>query len=235
MARPSYARPAARSTIRFLAAAALLSAGAARSAPPDFSSGGFVFGVEYGPGFWLLDRASLAAQVPGHAADVDAFVSDLQTSHTVSLRARYSILGHVSIGGDVTATGWNLADVTRGGGGAVVATIAWHPLQLVFALLHRDPRPVGLDLSTGFGVGYGLAGQRRGMDGLVYQWTLDVDWFFNRWFALGTYVRGTFLDWANLYLNFATRAQPGNTVPLPAHSGGSFWTFGLALVFRFGD
>jgi hypothetical protein len=238
MASASYARPARGSTIRFLAVAWLWWAGAASAAGtsvPAFGSGGFVLALEYGPGFWTMSRDALVAQAPGHAADVDLFLGGLQTSHTLTLRARYSILGHVSVGGDLTATGWNLFDASRGGGGFVAGTVAWHPLMLLFALLKQEPRPVGLDLSTGFGLGYGLVGQARGMDGLVYEWTFTADWFFTRYFALGAFVRGVFLDFSNLYLNFLDRSAAGNTIPLPAHSGGSFWTFGVALEFRAGD
>jgi len=201
---------------------------------PDFGSGGLAVAVEYGPGFWSLSREALLRQAPTHAADVDAFLADLQDTHTLSLQVRYSIKGHVSLGGDLTATGWNLADVTRGGGGFVTGTLAWHPLQLVYALL-QEPRALGLDLSTSFGAGYGLAGQRRGMDGAVFEWAFTADWFFTRFFSLGAFVRGVFLDWSSLYVNFANRGVAGNTIPLPEHSGGSFWTFGGSLTFRAGD
>jgi hypothetical protein len=190
--------------------------------------------VEYGPGTWSLSRQTLVKQAPTHAADLDAFLADLQGTHTLTLRVRYSILGHVSLGGDLTATGWNLSTDSRGGAGFFTGAVSWHPLALVHALL-KEPRTLGLDVSTGFGVGYGLGGQRRGMDGLVGEWTLGAEWYFTSFLGVGAFVRGVFLDWSNLYLNFAKRSVAGNTIPLPDHSGGSFWTFGVALVFRAGQ
>ena len=50
-----------------------------------------------------------------------------------------------------------------------MGTVTWHPLQLVF--LKKEVRPIPIDFGTYFGLGYGIAGERRGMDGIVYEWT----------------------------------------------------------------
>lgn len=215
--------------------ALMLTATLGSASEPDFGSGGFVFSARYGPGYWSFSPSALVSQVPDHEADVRAFVGDLQVSHAAALRAQYTILGHVSLGADLTASGWNIAQPSMGGAGFLTGFVGWHPFELLFALLEKRPRPVPLDLHTTFGVGYGLAGQRRGMDGLLFEWGLGLDYFATRYFAVGAFVRGVFFAWEKLYLNYFERAVPGNTVLLPGGSGGSFWTFGLSLSFRAGD
>ena len=207
--------------------AVALAAGTAWADPPKFSQGGFVFSVDYGPGIWALDRAHLAAQVTDPLAGI--FISDAQSTHTVALSAGYNIKGHASLGASFTATGWNVFNPDRGGAGFLTGFVAWHPLELVW--MNKEQRPFPLDASTSFGVGYGIAGQRTGMDGLVLQWALKVDYFFARYFGVGLFVRGTFLEWNKFYTNFNDRIGPD----LPNGSGGAFWHLGLALHFRAGD
>lgn len=230
--------------------AALVAGGAARAEPPDFSEGGFVFSLQYGPGYWNLDRARLAQQIdkscpnttncqagPG---DADArLLTDVAVSpsHAVGIRLGYNIKGHASINVDFIATGWNIFDANRGGGGFLVGSLAWHPMELFF--LNKEKRPIGLDVSTGFGAGYGILGgggtPARGMDGLVLEWNFSADYFFTRFFGLGLFVKGAFLQYDKWYIDYDQRAVQGNTVKLPGGSGGAFWTFGLQLHFRAGD
>ncbi|MEW6431579.1 MAG: hypothetical protein AB1730_08710 [Myxococcota bacterium] len=234
MVRLFYSRASLVSTFRLVAVVAALAAGPGRAAePPTFSQGGFIFALQYGPGFWLVNEAALGAQAGAGYANV--FVSDLVTSHTLSLSAKYVILGHASIGVDFTATGWDVFSSNRGGAGFLVGTVGWHPLELVFKLLEYEKRPVTFDVSTWVGLGYGIAGERLGSDGLTVEWGVTFDWFFTRFFALGTFARGAFLKWNSLYLDFNNRDVPGNTVPLPNGLGGAFWTLGLSLTFRAGD
>jgi hypothetical protein len=228
-----YSRAFVFSTFRWVVLTLLVTAGSARAAPPKFSEGGFIFSAQYGPGFWNVNQAALAAQVGESFASV--FVGDLQTSHTLSLKAAYVILGHASVGVDFTATGWDVLSSNRGGAGFIVGTVAWHPLESVFKILKYEKRPVNFDLSSGIGLGYGIAGERLGSDGFTVEWTIDFDWFFTRWFALGTFARGAFLKWNALYLDFDHRDVPGNTLPLPNGLGGAFWTVGLSLNFRAGE
>lgn len=228
-----YSPVGAVSTFRCALAALVVAGGVAGAEPPKFSEGGFVFSVQYGPGFWSIDQEHLAAQAGADSAAI--FVGDLKAGHTLSLKAAYVILGHASIGADFTATGWDLFDTSRGGAGFLTGTVGWHPLETVFKVLKYEKRPVAFDLSTAFGVGYGIGGQRRGSDGLVLEWTIQFDWFFARYFALGTFARGVFLKWNNLYIDFNNRDLPGATIPLPNGMAGSFWTVGLSLNFRAGD
>jgi len=206
-------------------------AGAAWADPPQFSKGGFLFSVDYGPGLWALDRAHLASQVPEPMANT--FVTDAQSTHTVTLSAGYNIRGHASVAADFTATGWNLFDANRGGAGFLAGSVAWHPLELVW--MNKEQRPFPIDASTSFGVGYGIAGQHTGMDGLVLEWSTKVDYFFSRYFGLGIFARGVFLQWDKFYLDYYGRSNPGATLALPKGSGGAFWHLGIALHFRAGD
>jgi hypothetical protein len=228
-----YSRAPRRSTFRFVAGCLTLVASAALADPPKFSEGGFIFSLQYGPGFWSLDEAALSAQVgPGYAS---VFAGDFKTSHTLTLKGSYVILGHASVGVDFTATGWDVFSSSRGGAGFLAGTVGWHPLETVFKILGYEKRPVVFDVTTFFGLGYGIAGQRIGSDGLVMEWGFDFDWFFTRSFALGTFVRGVFIKWNSLYLDFNNRDLPGNTIAVPNGVGLSFWTVGLSLNFRAGE
>lgn len=211
---------------------------AAWADPPNFSKGGFLVQLQYGPGWWTMDGAKLDTLSGTPAGSL--FASDLPLdptegpSHAASLSLAYNILGHASIGADITGTGWNIDNPSRGGAGFVIGKVAWHPLELVF--LNKDKRPIALDFSTFFGVGYGIAGGGRnpnplGMDGLLFEWGLNVDYFFARFFGVGFFARGVFFNWEKLYVDY----NNNQFFPLSAPSGGSFWTLGLSLTFRAGD
>ena len=226
--------------IRCVLMATIVAAGTSFADPPKFSQGGFLFSISYGPGFWSFDRASLASQLSatlgesGGAANAAIFVQDpVSPSHAVALRAGYNILGHASFGVDFSATGWRIDQPSRGGGGLITGYLAWHPLELVW--MKKEQRPIGLDVSTMFGVGYGIMGQNRGMDGLVLQWGFNADYFFARYFGAGLFAKGTFLQWDKFYIDYYGRDQPGATIPNIRNLGGSFWMLGLALTFRAGD
>lgn len=209
----------------------LFAGGPALADPPKFSQGGFLFSVMYGPGFWGFDQALLGGQVGQDNASL--FITDAVTGHTVSLRAGYNILGHASLGVDLTATGWDITTTGRGGGGFVTGYVAWHPLELVW--LKKEARPIGLDVSTLFGVGYGIMGERRGMDGAAVQWGFNADYFFARYFGLGLFAKGTFPLWDKFYIDYNNRELPGNTITVPRGPGGSFWTLGISMTFRAGE
>ncbi len=192
-------------------------------AAPEFSKGGLVFGLQYGVGLWGLDRNHLADQVG--PAEADTYLRDVQNSHTASLRLGYNILGHVTLEGDLTATGWSLGDVNRGGAGFLAGVLHWHPMELIW---RKQERPLPIDASLFFGYGAGLGGQNRGMGGPNTEFGVLADYFLGDSVALGLFARGIFLNWDTYYLNYDAK----QSVPLPKGSGGAFWTVGLSLDFR---
>lgn len=191
---------------------------------PNFSRGGLLFGLQYGFGSWGYDRARLEQQVgPGDAA---IFLDDLKNTHTATLKLGYNILGHATVGADFTATGWNVFDASRGGAGFLVGSVRWHPLELVW--LEKD-RPVPLDASLFAGLGYGIVGQRRGMDGMVWEVGFEAEYYLNRLLSLGLFARGVLPQWNALYIDYDNRI----TVPLDGGWSGNFWSYGMMATFRF--
>lgn len=227
---------------RLVLVGGLLAAVTAWADPPKFSSGGLTFSIQYGPfGFWSFDRTFIGGQLPlvipnvpttGQAA-ADQFIGDFQNTHCAGLRLGYNILGHATIAVDVVATGWRLNETSRGGGGILTGTLAWHPLQLIF--MNKERRPIPIDASIFFGAGYGFFGQTFGMDGLTWQWGMTADFWFSRFVGLGLFVRGSFPRWNTFYVNYNERSSAGNAFPLPQSSGGQFWVPGFALTFRAGE
>ncbi len=203
----------------------VLMSGAASAGTPNFKAGGLIFGIQYGYGIWSFDREHLAKQVGGPEADT--FLGDLQNTHNLGIRFGYNVLGHASIEVSVSGTGWNLTEVGRGGGGFITGALAWHPLELLW--MKREQRPVPLDMNIYFGAGWGIVGQRRGMDGLVFQTGFNVEYFFAKSIGVGLYTRGTLLNWSEFYLNYNER----RSTHLTQGSGGSQWQFGLSLLMRF--
>jgi hypothetical protein len=207
--------------------ALMLWANTALAAPPQFSSGGFTFNVAYGISFWNINKDLLAKQTTQAFADIVA--TDFESFHSVNLRLAYTILGHVSVGIDFLATGWQIDNTGRGGAGFLVGSLTWHPLELVF--LKKERRPIPLDVGILLGGGYGLAGERLGMDGPVFQLALMADYFFVKYFALGATFRTNFLLFNKLYTNFNDRVYRD----LPQGSGGQQFQLALTLTFRAGE
>jgi hypothetical protein len=197
------------------------------ASPPEFSNGAVHLGLQWGAGLWGFDRAHLAGQVGGENADV--LIGDTQNNHTVSLRLGYNILGHATVEADITGTGWNLFDATRGGGGFVAGVAHWHPMELIWP---KEIRPQPIDASIFFGAGYGIMGQRRGMDGTVLQTGITANYFINKAVGFGFFARGVFPQFSTFYIDYDHRDVPGASLKLTKGSGGSFWTLGLNLDFR---
>ena len=212
---------------------------------PNFSKGGAVFGFEFGPGAWVVDPAFMAAQMPptfdGYTAPQLSqwWAGSLRNSYVLSLHLGYNILGHASIELSVTATGWNATSADSGGAGFAGGVLRWHPLQLLWTILKKDPRPFGLDASLWFGWGYGIAGFHAtssspfamGMDGFAWQFGFDAEYFFAKNFGVSLGLRGCFPGWNQLFLNFEQRYGP----MLPQTVGGAFWAPFIGVVLRSGD
>lgn len=209
---------------------------------PKFKSGGFVIGLQLlGTAPEHFDGQNLDAHVSPFVSA--AFQSSFQSSpYAVGLRLAYNILGFVSLGADVTATGWSIFDSRRGGAGFAVGMLAIHPLQFVF--INKEERPFGLDFSTHVGVGYGIIGVSDpvalGMDGLVVQWGLTVDYFFTKYFGVEFFAKCNFLEMNKFYFDWDSAHRnppgPGSSANIdPRRPGGTWWHTGLAIVLRIGD
>ena len=217
--------------VRLPLLAALLCPLLAQAAPPDFSAGGVVFALEYGPGSWFLDGPKLNAQLPPWEQSL--LTGTTLNGHSATLRLGYNVLGHATVEGSLTATGWNLFEPSRGGAGFGTGVLHWHPLQLVEQLWAPAwMKERAYDGSLFFGLGYGILGQTRGLDGLVWQWGADAHWYLGRSIGLGLFVRGTQLATSSYYADFYNRALAGNTILLTDPSIGSFVQFGVSLELR---
>ncbi|MEK6687726.1 MAG: calcium-binding protein, partial [Gemmatimonadota bacterium] len=88
-----------------------------------FSKGGGIIAVEFGPGFWSMDRAYLSNQirvgpdrqfVPVADEFANEWVSNLKTSYCLTARFGYNIMGYASVEVGITATGWDGYGQLRG-------------------------------------------------------------------------------------------------------------------------
>jgi hypothetical protein len=205
--------------------ATLLVALPATAATPEWDKGGVIFALQYGWGMWNIDRAKLAPQVGQDNADV--LYSDTQNGHSASLRLGYNILGHATVEGTLSASGYRLTESTRGGGGFVAGGAHWHPLQIFLAGRDRF-----YDVSLFLGAGYGIMGQNRGMDGFAWQYGLGADFFVAKTIGLGAFFRSSQMNFGNFYFDYNNRNVAGNTVTLPQGSGGNFQQVGITLTLR---
>src|SRR5579871_1997399 len=183
---------------------------------PDWTRNAFVFGLDYGYGIWQLNQQQLASQVG--ATDAATLVNQSQNTQTATVRIGFDILGYATIEGALTGTGWNLFDATRGGAGFLPVLLSIHPLRF-FVTGERH-----LDVSLFGGIGYGIMGQDRGMDGLIESAGIRGNYFFNNFFSLTVFSRWIFLNCKTFYVDYNHRDQPGASEPLPNSSGGDFWT-----------
>lgn len=207
---------------------------------PKFKSGGFQIHMQFlGTAPEHFDGENLNSQVSPFIGN--AFTSNFPSPppYAVGLRLAYNILGFVSVGADVTATGWSIFDDRRGGAGFAVGLIAVHPLQFFF--IKKEERPFGLDVSTHVGLGYGIIGTSQpvalGMDGIVVQWGLTLDYFFTKNIGLEFFAKCNFLKMDKFYFDWdaAHRGVPGAAATLNPTGNGTWWHTGIALVLRIGD
>src|SRR6188508_3463588 len=83
---------------------------------PQFNKGGFLIALEAGAAVPGLDRATLDGLFLG----APLVFNTVQSAAGVGFRLGYNILGHATIGADLTATGWEVTNDRRGGAGFVV-------------------------------------------------------------------------------------------------------------------
>lgn len=194
---------------------------------PQFSRGAFYLNFEYGPGAFAFSYDHLAPQVGPDNATWFVREAVQQWSHTASARFGFNFIGHVSVEAILTGAGWDLLSIERGGGGFLGGVVAWHPLQLFF----YDDRQ--FDVSVFAGGGWGIVGEDRGADGIFLTAGASVDYYFNPSVFLGLFYRYIKPEFDKFYVNYEQRALEGNTILLPANTGGSFTAAGLTLGFHF--
>ena len=211
--------------MKSLLAATLLFAFPATAASPEFAKGGAIVALQYGYGLWGIDRAQLASQVG--QADADLLANDTLNGHSATLRLGYNILGHATPEATLTATGWNLTESNRGGAGFVTGGVHWHPIEIFMKGKERF-----YDASLFFGLGYGIMGQNRGMDGFAWQYGVSTDFYVAKSIALGLFFRSTQMGFSSFYLDYNNRSLPGATLPLPNGSGGAFRQVGVTVTLR---
>jgi hypothetical protein len=205
---------------------------------PKFSTGGFTIELQGGAGVPHLDEAQINSSVPFGGS---YYTGQVKVGAALGLALAYNILGHASVGLDFTGTGWNPFSPDRGGAGFLVGTIAWHPLQLVYAIL-KEERPFGLDASTYVGFGYGISGisgsgggPALGMDGFVVQWGMKLEYFFSRLFGLGFFAKCNFLEWPNFYYDWDAAHSGGMGAVGLKPPVGTWWALGGSLILRIGE
>jgi hypothetical protein len=203
--------------------AGLLGASSARAA------GGILVALEYGRGTWSIDRQTLADQLPKAGTDPDGdlaglFLDNLHSGQAATLRLGYNILGYSTVEAHLTATGWNVTEVTRGGAAFVGGSASFHPLKLFL--------PAGkADCELFLGYGWGIVGQKKGMAGNAFLWGLRGQYHVGRVFFVGGSLRMHHLQFDEYYRDFDNRTLPGQTLPLASGSGGTFMALALQIGF----
>lgn len=201
-----------------------------------FGHAGAYFQLGYGYNWWSLDRAKVTAQVGGRDDTGNFFDRSLANAQAASVRGGYNVLGHGHIGFHFLATGWEITNSSRGGAGYIGGEIGWHPFSLVSALLPNGPIPGGKywDFWLEGGVGYGIVGKQRALDGEVATFGLAVEGYPLPWLSLGLRTAWYFPFFSRYILDYDHRADPGMTIDLPDGSGGSFFAFNAFFAFHFG-
>jgi len=199
---------------------------------------GASFELGFGYSWWKPAREQTAVQVQAanQHEDVSAmYDASLQNAMTLTLRLGYNVLGHAHINVHFLGTGWNVTDSSRGGGGYVGGEVGWHPLQLVHKLLKGGlPGRQYYDFWLEGGYGYSIVGKDRALDGGVGELGLGLECSPVPWFSIGVRTTWYLLDYNHYILNYDHRGDPGNTIDLPNHSGGSFFTFTGFIGLHFG-
>ena len=199
---------------------------------------GASFELGFGYSWWKPGRDHTAVQVQAvnPYEDVSSmYDASLQNAMTATLRLGYNVLGHAHINVHFLATGWNVTDSSRGGGGYIGGEVGWHPLQLVHKLLQGGlPGRKYYDFWLEGGYGYSIVGKDRALDGGVGELGLGLEASPVPWFSIGVRTTWYILDYNHYILNYDHRGDPGMTIDLPQHSGGSFFTFTGFIGLHFG-
>jgi hypothetical protein len=197
---------------------------------------GVYFHIGYGYNWWSLDRAKVANQIGIRDDPANFFNGSAVDAQAASLRGGYNVLGHAHAGVHFLATGWEVLNSARGGAGYIGGEVGWHPLSLVSALLPGGPLPEEryYDLWLEAGIGYGIVGKKRAMDGGIATFGLAAEGYPLPWLSLGLRTTWYFPFFSRYILDYDHRADPGMSLDLPQGSGGSFLAFNAFVAFHFG-
>lgn len=199
--------------LRLVLAAGLLIPSLPAAATPATGEG-LVFRIEPGFAMWRLSAKTIESQVGARAGEVPTLlVGETKNAFALTLGIGYDIKGQVTLGLELTGTGWNLGKSTRGGAGFTSFTVAWHPAQLFLA--DKGPRP--WDASVFFGVGYGVVGEDRALRGLSMTVGVRAEAYLAPWISLGLTLRWEPLMYGRYVINW----NAGQGINLPKGSGGT--------------
>jgi len=208
-----------------LLAAALLAPSLARASGPATGEG-LVVRLEPGYALWQLDAKNIESQVGPLAVEVPAkMVGEVQNAFGLTLAIGYDILGHATVGLEISGTGWNVGSANRGGAGFVSFTAAWHPVRL-FDKRGASRRP--WDASIFFGAGWGVVGEDRAMRGLFLTLGARAEYFPKPWFSVGLSIRMNPL----MFSRYVTDWNAGAGVDLPKGSGGDLLVPALTIALH---
>ncbi len=192
---------------------------------------GFAFRLEGGRAMWSLDAGRIEEQVSGELrGEIQSLmVESTHNAPSITLHLGYNILGHATIGAEICATGWDVFDSSRGGGGLAAGTLSWHPAELLAELL-----PIGLlrqrtwDASFFAGAGWGAVGKDRALRGDFVVLGARAEIYFADWFTLGASVRSFLLRFDEYVVHW----DNDEFVTLPDRSGGSLLVPSIAVTMR---
>jgi hypothetical protein len=183
---------------------------------------------------WVLNQDKVAAQVR-ERDDVSLFFNPLRDGIAGSLRGGYNVFGHGHIGFNFLATGWDITNSSRGGGGYIGGEIGWHPISLAELFLKDGLlKDKWYDFWLETGCGYGIVGKDRAMDGLVASFGLGTEGFPAPWVSIGLRITWYFPFFGRYIRDYDNRDLPGNTIDLPDKSGGKFFALTGHINFHFG-
>ncbi len=201
-----------------LAAALFLFAAEARAEGKTHGGVSLVVRAEPAYFVWSLDGAQIRSQAGPDAPNVDALlIGETQNAPGAALHLGVKLFGHATVGVDLSATGWDLGDVDRGGAGFLAGTVAWHPIRLFESLevLTLEDRP--WDAQLFFGMGYGLVGEDRALDGFHTELGFRGEYFLTRFLSVG----GGLRLYPLAFSRYAVNWNAGSFIALPNGSGGS--------------
>ncbi|MGC4121951.1 MAG: hypothetical protein QM765_46695 [Myxococcales bacterium] len=209
---------------------------------PTVGHAGAYLTLSGGYNWWSLNRGKVAGQVANANPAEDTnwmFDASLQNGAAAGLRGGYNILGHANIGFNFIGTGWEIFTKERGGGGYIGGEVGWHPLSLVSALMMNAgkgalPGEKYYDLFVEGGVGFGIVGKHRAMQGLVGSVGIGAEGYPAAWVSIGVRTMWYFPAFNEYIIDYDNRTSPGMTIPLPEGSGGRFFSCTGYLAFHFG-